>query len=561
MKINGIKTKIKNEYEIKSYKDTELDYIKRIPQSHRNNNNNNNNNNISDIPSNSLEPFFYKTKEIYSKPKPKKHRFKSVNNSFNLDEELDIELAAVSKIIPLDYSDVNIEHEHKKIKRNNSCETTKINHLDDVDYLFGKSMITSEKKIVFDNDDNVVEMLNNEINELKEKNMSLQIENKELKSKLECFNRNNAEKERCKMKEIDDYKHKIKQLENELKVKSDLIYKMNLKKRKIIFKVSKQMKFTIQAKVKVKVNRKEYSSVDNNNNNKSKNINKRNDVNGYEHNLYTNRKVSQPKNKKQIKYSIQKNNIVILANENNCNNNDISECGNYLNKDEVYFPRGNNNLYDEYELQTQHEILETPIPEILTKTKVHKNKIKSSLKDNTNNNINTLIYEDKLKFTCSNNNNNLFYEPDLKEFTETQKRFAKGKCDDNNDDDFFKEEQDELNEEISHINVLSPQKEQKRKEDKSSLIMSVLNDDFSNLLVNNFSNHNTYNNILYNNNGFNSNNNNYTIDNKSKPKRHNTSTEVINSDVSLNNVNNVNNNNNCNTNNINRKYMKYVKRK
>ena len=208
--------------------------------------------------------------QIYQKPKTKNYHYKSLDNSINQDN--DIELKYVTKKIPL-YSDKNhydYDNEgllnHKKIRRNNSydnrynsngssffdsnlvdnnlIENNNKNNINEKS-IFG----LNEKDIFLDNKnyfENKIKELGKEINQLKKENSILKTQNIEFKMRLNSNKKREVE-ENVKNKNL--YENKlneqfqvINQLKNEIKKKDNII--LNLKKKKSN-KICKIISFSI----------------------------------------------------------------------------------------------------------------------------------------------------------------------------------------------------------------------------------------------------------------------------------------------------------------------------
>ena len=164
-------------------------------------------------------------KEVYTKPHTKKYKFKSVNNSFNLDDEtnLDIELDAVSKIIPIGvdiYLDPN-----KKIKRTNSCEATKVN------FDFYKEEEENEE---------MRRKIEDEVALLKRENKILQTQNLDYRTKLSRNKKSEVEGNKTHRstqsevklkKENEELKRIIRRMEDEIKNLNELLIKANKPKK------------------------------------------------------------------------------------------------------------------------------------------------------------------------------------------------------------------------------------------------------------------------------------------------------------------------------------------
>ncbi len=208
--------------------------------------------------------------QIYQKPKTKNYHYKSLDNSINQDN--DIELKYVTKKIPL-YSDKNhydYDNEgllnHKKIRRNNSydnrynsngssffdsnlvdnnlIENNNKNNINEKS-IFG----LNEKEIFLDNKnyfENKIKELGKEINQLKKENSILKTQNIEFKMRLNSNKKREVE-ENVKNKNLYENKlneqfQMINQLKNEIKKKDNII--LNLKKKKSN-KICKIISFSI----------------------------------------------------------------------------------------------------------------------------------------------------------------------------------------------------------------------------------------------------------------------------------------------------------------------------
>ena len=249
MKINGINTQLKNDYKLDLLTNGIIDYNKIIPQSQRNN--------------------FQqqRTRNVYTKKHTKKYQFRSVNNSFNLEDEggVDIELDAVSKIVPID-SDICMDSQPRKIKRTNSCETTKVKHFEDFeiynDNFTNDFMTKRQDEEHLDNAEKIKE-IQNQLSLLKRENTKLQTQNMEYKTKLYRTKKNTYDYkpdkgtsniERKYKRENEELKQKVKKLEDEVKMLNELLNKNKKNKNENKLKylhVTKGDRFNIIPKKKI----------------------------------------------------------------------------------------------------------------------------------------------------------------------------------------------------------------------------------------------------------------------------------------------------------------------
>ena len=208
---------------------------------------------------------------IYKKPKTKQYQFRSLDNSIN-DENDDIELKYVTRKIPL-FSDENFYDfdkeplsSNRKIRRNNSYDNRFIdNSYFDSNYNDNNNIIDGVRNnnINFNFKDNCsfgykekgtnvdeekIKELLNEIYKLKKENKILKTQNIEFKMKInknkkreieENFKNKNL-KENNKL--IENLQNVISQLKMDIKKKDNIIYK--LRKRRLN-KVSKNISFSI----------------------------------------------------------------------------------------------------------------------------------------------------------------------------------------------------------------------------------------------------------------------------------------------------------------------------
>lgn len=373
-------------------------------------------------------------KEVYTKPHTKKYKFKSVNNSFNLDDEtnLDIELDAVSKIIPIGF-DAYLEP-NKKIKRTNSCEATKVNF----DFYKEEDDNEEERKKIED-----------EVALLKRENKILQTQNLDYRTKLSRNKKSEVEGNKTHRstqselklkKENEELKKIIRRMEDEIKNLNELLIKANKPKKnklkvvqcdrfKIIHKkIAKSIhpynSTTNLKKINSTASQKSIQSCKTNNN---KNIKKQNKIS-----------TCTKFNSNDIKKEVELDNLLISNTEsnhvNNIHYNSVQSLNKITNKKQFYSPSMENiNIEDNFDKEDFFEDYPLSPPKIQDHS-IHRASFRR-------------------------------HSIDDKMFKKTNKG-------------------ENIQKEIEEIKPIKQPKqpESKKTKEKASLIMSVLNDDFSDLL-------------------------------------------------------------------------------
>ena len=209
--------------------------------------------------------------QIYQKPKTKNYHYKSLDNTINQDN--DVELKYVTRKIPINSDENHFDYENeglfsnKKIRKNNSYDNRynsndsscyDSNFVDNNNFMGNnnknnineKSIFgLNEKEIFLDNKnyfENKIKELGKEISQLKKENSILKTQNIEFKMKLNSNKKREVE-ENVKNKNLYENKlneqfQMINQLKNEIKKKDNII--LNLKKKKSN-KICKIISFSI----------------------------------------------------------------------------------------------------------------------------------------------------------------------------------------------------------------------------------------------------------------------------------------------------------------------------
>ena len=375
-------------------------------------------------------------KEVYTKPHTKKYKFKSVNNSFNLDDEtnLDIELDAVSKIIPIGvdiYLDPN-----KKIKRTNSCEATKVN------FDFYKEEEENEE---------ARRKIEDEVALLKRENKILQTQNLDYRTKLSRNKKSEIEGNKTHRstqseirlkKENEELKKIIRSMEDEIKNLNELLIKANKPKKKKL-KVVQCDRFKIIHK-KITKSIHPYNSTTNlkkNNStvsqksiqfcNQPKQKKKSNKISA----ISTCTKFSSNDNKQEDINEIDIDNLLVSHTESNHNNkhyNSVQTLNKVSHQEQFYSPSmENENIEDNFEKEDFFE--DYP----LSPPKIQENSIH------------------RASFRRHSIDDKMFSRPNREE---------------------------NLQKEIEEVKPVQIPPNSKKPKEKASLIMSVLNDNFSDLL-------------------------------------------------------------------------------
>ena len=214
--------------------------------------------------------------QIYQKPKTKNYHYKSLDNTINQDN--DVELKYVTRKIPINSDENHFDYENeglfsnKKIRKYNSYDNRynsnesscyDSNFVDNNNFMgnnnknnINENFGFKEKENYFDFDnnnyfENKIKELGKEISQLKKENSILKTQNIEFKMKLNSNKKREVE-ENIKNKNL--YENKlneqfqiINQLKNEIKKKDNIIF--NLKKRKLN-KICRIITFSIITKKK-----------------------------------------------------------------------------------------------------------------------------------------------------------------------------------------------------------------------------------------------------------------------------------------------------------------------
>ena len=289
--------------------------------------------------------------QIYQKPKTKNYHYKSLDNTINQDN--DIELKYVTRKIPINSDENHFDYENeglfsnKKIRKYNSYDNRynsnesscyDSNFVDNNNFMgnnnknnINENFGFKEKENYFDFDnnnyfENKIKELGKEISQLKKENSILKTQNIEFKMKLNSNKKREVE-ENIKNKNL--YENKlneqfqiINQLKNEIKKKDNIIF--NLKKRKLN-KICRIITFSIITKKKNQLIPKR-----NNSNNKL--------------NFPNNYFKSQSKN--ILKVCSQIINFQLFEEKNNISNNSIkNKFEDNLIDNNIFYPIENNQIY------------------------------------------------------------------------------------------------------------------------------------------------------------------------------------------------------------------------
>ena len=376
--------------------------------------------------------------QIYHKPKTKNYHYKSLDNTINQDD--DIELKYVTRKIPL-YSDENhcdYNNEgllsNKKIRRNNSydnrynsnesscfdsnfvdnylIENNNQNNVNEKS-IFG----IKDKEIFCENNyfENKIKELGKEINQLKKENSILKTQNIEFKMRL---NRNKKREVEENIKNKNLYENKINeqfqminQLKNEIKKKENII--LNFKKKKSN-KICRIISFSILSK-----KRNQLIPKRNNSNNK----------------LNFNNNTLKNQSKNTLKVCSQIINFQLFEEKNNTSHNSTkNKFEDKFFDDSIFYPIENNQIY-------------------LEKIEFEKSQFYN------NENINII---DKITDSPNSQNNNFKKKLNINNEIKDDKKKRK---------DIKNSPINNTNNPINKNRIKKPQKE------KTSLIMSVINDD------------------------------------------------------------------------------------
>ena len=289
--------------------------------------------------------------QIYQKPKTKNYHYKSLDNTINQDN--DVELKYVTRKIPINSDENHFDYENeglfsnKKIRKYNSYDNRynsnesscyDSNFVDNNNFMgnnnknnINENFGFKEKENYFDFDnnnyfENKIKELGKEISQLKKENSILKTQNIEFKMKLNSNKKREVE-ENIKNKNL--YENKlneqfqiINQLKNEIKKKDNIIF--NLKKRKLN-KICRIITFSIITKKKNQLIPKR-----NNSNNKL--------------NFPNNYFKSQSKN--ILKVCSQIINFQLFEEKNNISNNSIkNKFEDNLIDNNIFYPIENNQIY------------------------------------------------------------------------------------------------------------------------------------------------------------------------------------------------------------------------
>ena len=289
--------------------------------------------------------------QIYQKPKTKNYHYKSLDNTINQDN--DIELKYVTRKIPINSDENHFDYENeglfsnKKIRKYNSYDNRynsnesscyDSNFVDNNNFMgnnnknnINENFGFKEKENYFDFDnnnyfENKIKELGKEISQLKKENSILKTQNIEFKMKLNSNKKREVE-ENIKNKNL--YENKlneqfqiINQLKNEIKKKDNIIF--NLKKRKLN-KICRIITFSIITKKKNQLIPKR-----NNSNNKL--------------NFPNNYFKSQSKN--ILKVCSQIINFQLFEEKNNISNNSTkNKFEDNLIDNNIFYPIENNQIY------------------------------------------------------------------------------------------------------------------------------------------------------------------------------------------------------------------------
>ena len=376
--------------------------------------------------------------QIYHKPKTKNYHYKSLDNTINQDD--DIELKYVTRKIPL-YSDENhfdYNNEgllsNKKIRRNNSYDNRynsnesscfDSNFVDNYLIENNNQNNVNEKSIFGIKDkekfcennyfENKIKELGKEINQLKKENSILKTQNIEFKMRL---NRNKKREVEENIKNKNLYENKINeqfqminQLKNEIKKKENII--LNFKKKKSN-KICRIISFSILSKKRNQIIPKR-----NNSNNK----------------LNFNNNTLKNQSKNTLKVCSQIINFQLFEEKNNTSHNSTkNKFEDKFFDDSIFYPIENNQIY-------------------LEKIEFEKSQFYN------NENINII---DKITDSPNSQNNNFKKKLNINNEIKDDKKKRK---------DIKNSPINNTNNPINKNRIKKPQKE------KTSLIMSVINDD------------------------------------------------------------------------------------
>ena len=289
--------------------------------------------------------------QIYQKPKTKNYHYKSLDNTINQDN--DVELKYVTRKIPINSDENHFDYENeglfsnKKIRKNNSYDNRynsnesscyDSNFVDNNNFMgnnnknnINENFGFKEKENYFDFDnnnyfENKIKELGKEISQLKKENSNLKTQNIEFKMKLNSNKKREVE-ENIKNKNL--YENKlneqfqiINQLKNEIKKKDNIIF--NLKKRKLN-KICRIITFSIITKKKNQLIPKR-----NNSNNKL----------NFPNNYFKNQ------SKNILKVCSQIINFQLFEEKNNISNNSTkNKFEDNLIDNNIFYPIENNQIY------------------------------------------------------------------------------------------------------------------------------------------------------------------------------------------------------------------------
>ena len=289
--------------------------------------------------------------QIYQKPKTKNYHYKSLDNTINQDN--DVELKYVTRKIPINSDENHFDYENeglfsnKKIRKYNSYDNRynsnesscyDSNFVDNNNFMgnnnknnINENFGFKEKENYFDFDnnnyfENKIKELGKEISQLKKENSILKTQNIEFKMKLNSNKKREVE-ENIKNKNL--YENKlneqfqiINQLKNEIKKKDNIIF--NLKKRKLN-KICRIITFSIITKKKNQLIPKR-----NNSNNKL----------NFPNNYFKNQ------SKNILKVCSQIINFQLFEEKNNISNNSTkNKFEDNLIDNNIFYPIENNQIY------------------------------------------------------------------------------------------------------------------------------------------------------------------------------------------------------------------------
>ena len=289
--------------------------------------------------------------QIYQKPKTKNYHYKSLDNTINQDN--DVELKYVTRKIPINSDENHFDYENeglfsnKKIRKYNSYDNRynsnesscyDSNFVDNNNFMgnnnknnINENFGFKEKENYFDFDnnnyfENKIKELGKEISQLKKENSILKTQNIEFKMKLNSNKKREVE-ENIKNKNLYENKlneqfQMINQLKNEIKKKDNIIF--NLKKRKLN-KICRIITFSIITKKKNQLIPKR-----NNSNNKL----------NFPNNYFKNQ------SKNILKVCSQIINFQLFEEKNNISNNSIkNKFEDNLIDNNIFYPIENNQIY------------------------------------------------------------------------------------------------------------------------------------------------------------------------------------------------------------------------